>query len=221
MQARYYDPVIGRFYSNDPISFRGIHSFNRYAYANNNPYKYIDPTGMMSCATGEDGIEHCPTIAQRPDSGSFWRSYMYYETYTSKGYTKNDVWRAIGGTLGASQMGENSCAARISLALIGCDGGFEFSEDVTWLNSGGDYDGLRFIIRAADLEKNLILRWGTPDYQNVTSEQILAISDSLVGNQVAIIVSPEHATVLKQGYRDKHFLLSEGGSAWILPTSDK
>jgi hypothetical protein len=48
MQARYYDPVIGRFYSNDPIGFRDVHSFNRYAYANNNPYKYVDPTGMSS-----------------------------------------------------------------------------------------------------------------------------------------------------------------------------
>lgn len=55
MQARYYDPVIGRFYSNDPVdtkshlySTNGIHGFNRYAYANNNPYRYIDPTGMNS-----------------------------------------------------------------------------------------------------------------------------------------------------------------------------
>jgi len=48
MQARYYDPVIGRFYSNDPIGFLDVHSFNRYAYANNNPYKYTDPTGMSS-----------------------------------------------------------------------------------------------------------------------------------------------------------------------------
>ena len=48
MQARYYDPVIGRFYSNDPVGFRGVHSFNRYAYANNNPYKYVDPDGMSS-----------------------------------------------------------------------------------------------------------------------------------------------------------------------------
>jgi uncharacterized protein RhaS with RHS repeats len=45
MQARYYDPVIGRFMSNDPIGFRDVHSFNRYAYANNNPYKYVDPDG--------------------------------------------------------------------------------------------------------------------------------------------------------------------------------
>ncbi|WP_231926315.1 RHS repeat-associated core domain-containing protein [Shewanella benthica] len=49
MQARYYDPLIGRFYSNDPIGALGhdntVHGFNRYAYANNNPYKYIDPDG--------------------------------------------------------------------------------------------------------------------------------------------------------------------------------
>ncbi|WP_237524030.1 RHS repeat-associated core domain-containing protein [Shewanella sp. KX20019] len=45
MQARYYDPLIGRFYSNDPVGFKNVHNFNRYAYANNNPYKYIDPDG--------------------------------------------------------------------------------------------------------------------------------------------------------------------------------
>lgn len=45
MQARYYDPVIGRFYSNDPVGFKNVHNFNRYAYANNNPYKYVDPDG--------------------------------------------------------------------------------------------------------------------------------------------------------------------------------
>jgi RHS repeat-associated protein len=45
--ARYYEPSIGRFLGVDPIHFdqKNIHSFNRYAYANNNPYKYYDPTG--------------------------------------------------------------------------------------------------------------------------------------------------------------------------------
>ena len=46
MQARYYDPVIGRFYSNDPVGFTGeIDTFNRYSYVANNPYKYTDPNG--------------------------------------------------------------------------------------------------------------------------------------------------------------------------------
>ena len=54
MQARYYDPVIGRFYSNDPIGTLGhfsqgnVQGFNRYAYANNNPYKYTDPDGKIA-----------------------------------------------------------------------------------------------------------------------------------------------------------------------------
>jgi RHS repeat-associated protein len=56
MQARYYDPVIGRFYSNDPVGTLGhlvqgnVQGFNRYAYANNNPYKYTDPDGRIPVA---------------------------------------------------------------------------------------------------------------------------------------------------------------------------
>jgi len=47
MGARYYDPVLGRFVSKDPVGFveTTIHSFNRYAYANNNPYRFYDPDG--------------------------------------------------------------------------------------------------------------------------------------------------------------------------------
>ena len=65
MQARYYDPVIGRFYSNDPADVmehiaRGnpIHGFNRYTYANNNPYKHVDPDGefgLLGAAVGATG----------------------------------------------------------------------------------------------------------------------------------------------------------------------
>lgn len=53
MQARYYDSVIGRFYSNDPVGFEpdNIHSFGRYTYGNNNPYKYTDPDGKKSMPT--------------------------------------------------------------------------------------------------------------------------------------------------------------------------
>jgi uncharacterized protein RhaS with RHS repeats len=58
MQARYYDPVIGRFYSNDPVGFTGdITTFNRYSYVGNNPYKYVDPDGMeRTKAAGLMGI---------------------------------------------------------------------------------------------------------------------------------------------------------------------
>jgi uncharacterized protein RhaS with RHS repeats len=57
MQARYYDPVIGRFYSNDPVGYTAknpVMSFNRYLYVNNNPYKYIDPNGGYFQVVSED-----------------------------------------------------------------------------------------------------------------------------------------------------------------------
>jgi hypothetical protein len=39
--------VIGRFMAIDAAEFDGnnLHSFNRYAYANNNPYRFVDPDG--------------------------------------------------------------------------------------------------------------------------------------------------------------------------------
>jgi RHS repeat-associated protein len=47
MQQRYYDPVAGRFLSIDPIltDVNTGNGFNRYVYADNSPYGYIDPDG--------------------------------------------------------------------------------------------------------------------------------------------------------------------------------
>ncbi|MBA3486035.1 MAG: RHS repeat-associated core domain-containing protein, partial [Lysobacter sp.] len=49
MQQRYYDPGIGRFLSVDPVTADGNTgaNFNRYWYANNNPYKFTDPDGRF------------------------------------------------------------------------------------------------------------------------------------------------------------------------------
>ncbi|MBK1725139.1 RHS repeat-associated core domain-containing protein [Thiocystis violacea] len=48
--ARWYDAEIGRFLSLDPAGFDegNLQSFNKYAYANNNPYKFVDPDGRAS-----------------------------------------------------------------------------------------------------------------------------------------------------------------------------
>jgi len=48
--ARWYDPALGRFIQPDTIvpNPGDVQSFDRYAYVNNNPLKYIDPTGHWS-----------------------------------------------------------------------------------------------------------------------------------------------------------------------------
>lgn len=46
---RFYDPVVARFVSVDPVGVSSDEgeNFNRYWYANNNPFKYVDPTGLL------------------------------------------------------------------------------------------------------------------------------------------------------------------------------
>lgn len=57
LNARYYDPIIARFLSED--TFRGIQndplSLNLYTYTANNPLKYYDPSGHWYEETDEDG----------------------------------------------------------------------------------------------------------------------------------------------------------------------
>src|SRR5690606_9442739 len=59
MQQRYYDPMIPRFLSVDPVTAYDdpIGAFHRYRYANNNPYKFTDPDGR--CSTW-GGFLPCP-----------------------------------------------------------------------------------------------------------------------------------------------------------------
>jgi RHS repeat-associated protein len=47
MQQRYYDPQLGVFLSVDPVTAyeQPLSQFHRYRYANNNPYKFVDPDG--------------------------------------------------------------------------------------------------------------------------------------------------------------------------------
>lgn len=65
MQARYYDPNVGRFLSVDPIGAgaRDGFSFNRYAYASNSPASLRDPTGLyasnMTASEINCEVYHC------------------------------------------------------------------------------------------------------------------------------------------------------------------
>ena len=64
MQQRYYDPYAGRFLAIDPVA-TSPGSFNRYWYANNNPYRYVDPDGRYVCE-GSKGA--CAQISEAVDT---------------------------------------------------------------------------------------------------------------------------------------------------------
>jgi RHS repeat-associated protein len=43
--ARWFDPSLGRFTSADTMIPSGVQGYDRYAYSNNNPIRYVDPSG--------------------------------------------------------------------------------------------------------------------------------------------------------------------------------
>lgn len=52
VRARYYDPVLGRFISEDPIGLAG--GINPFAHTDNDPVNRRDPLGLESCPSGYD-----------------------------------------------------------------------------------------------------------------------------------------------------------------------
>jgi RHS repeat-associated protein len=81
MQQRYYDPYAGRFLSTDPelTDTATGSSFNRYIYAKNSPFTYIDPDGRQArgievncqvgnCYTTGEGVNWANVDAQLKQS---------------------------------------------------------------------------------------------------------------------------------------------------------
>ncbi|WP_267116574.1 RHS repeat domain-containing protein [Xanthomonas sacchari] len=102
MQQRYYDPQIGRLLSVDPVTpYSNLSgAFNRYWYASNNPYKFIDPDGREVCgqnttchlAQGEMGwtVGNIPEVSA---SGS-------KKSASSSSSSSNGSWNDLKGRLG-------------------------------------------------------------------------------------------------------------------------
>jgi RHS repeat-associated protein len=57
MHARFYSPLAGRFQSTDPVlgGLADPRSWNRFAYAGNNPMLFVDPLGLMECRASSRG----------------------------------------------------------------------------------------------------------------------------------------------------------------------
>jgi len=65
MHARYYNSFIGRFLSVDTVNFKYSlinHIWNRYVYAGNNPFKFIDRTGLWLQIAGTEYKEELREI---------------------------------------------------------------------------------------------------------------------------------------------------------------
>ena len=100
MQARYYDPVIGRFLSEDPMTMLSMEMdpgyFNRYMYTMNDPVNNIDPDG-------EETVTSCDGVSAICDQGVGGQTFS-------------------GGTPEENLDAANLAAAKVNAALTGATG---------------------------------------------------------------------------------------------------
>jgi RHS repeat-associated protein len=109
--ARWYAPGLGRFMGMDPVEAQAenLYSFNRYAYANNNPYKFVDP----------DGNVPIPLIIW--GMGAAVTAYNTYQTYQSEGLGAAATTLVIEGAATAALGGAAKLAGPALKVLKGID----------------------------------------------------------------------------------------------------
>jgi RHS repeat-associated protein len=71
-RARYYDPLVGRWLSEDPIGFSaGDGNISR--YVGNDPVNFVDPSGLASAMIADDDIGTVVLVTDPPDEDNWTR----------------------------------------------------------------------------------------------------------------------------------------------------
>lgn len=141
MQARYYDPGVGRFLSVDPVGVvaGSVPYFNRFSYVGNNPASRIDPFGKYFC----DKKEGCPNFdkaytkvkdaagaysTHSAEGKAFSKVLSYYGDKGAKGGSGNSVFikEGVTSTGGAAEIGHNWFTGSDTITI-----------DTSYFNNGG------------------------------------------------------------------------------------
>lgn len=99
-RARFYDPKLGRFISEDPIGFSGG-DINLYGYVWNNPQAFVDPFGLDGWGNdfadwADRKIEYARRFYQPNPDAVDWNTAVNFIAYTSSGFA--DMFRVGSGT---------------------------------------------------------------------------------------------------------------------------
>jgi hypothetical protein len=167
----------------------------------------------------------------RPQSSTVWGAYSKVSYSVWHGEEQRDnVWEFIGGFIGKSFVGQNTCATRVSYAfnyggypIRDVKSGWIYPNDPKATFGGKSGDGKRYIVSAPFMQEFLTAKWGKPDAKIKKGEEAQALEATLRPEQVAIFAGPHHAGLIKQGYKDPYVLQPDDGGgvmpvvAWILP----
>ena len=126
-RARYYDPVLKRFISEDPIGLAG--GINSYAYVGGNPISRRDPLGLWTVQIGGSASYTFGIFGGVGPTGNFFAGITFdsagnFGTYYGYGY---GVGVGAGASAGVSFQGSNAktiCDLRDDFTNIGIGGGW-------------------------------------------------------------------------------------------------
>jgi RHS repeat-associated protein len=137
---RYYDPVVGRFISVDPVgvSLSG-ENFNRYWYGNNNPFRFVDPTGRQSSPSSDtlmgeekDQFLHDLGITQAVPAST----RQVGQVMSATGDVVVEVYKSEVGGIGLLAAWKLAKFRKFLQTDIKALQGAEFEEYVAWKNGG-------------------------------------------------------------------------------------
>ena len=95
MNARYYDPSMGRFLSEDPLGLAGG-DLTLYSYAGNNPVVFVDPSGL--CASSGGTNRSASLFVEGPSVTFSGKSDLLFNMYASEPMQTDKL--TIGNLLG-------------------------------------------------------------------------------------------------------------------------
>jgi hypothetical protein len=173
--------------------------------------------------TGDGGTQP----PARMSTGAFWGAYQNIGYNVWQGEENVDeVWKFVGGNVGKSFQGQNTCATRVSYGLnyggapiVHYNGRTSFHNDPgTTFGKAGD--GKNYIVGAPAMDDYLTAQWGAPDARLTTGAEATAFANTLGAKQGAVFAGAHHSGLIMAGYRDPYVFTDPGVlpvHAWKLP----
>ncbi len=138
LRARYYDPVLGRFISKDPVEGDVTNplSLNRYGYCAGNPLIYVDPSGCeyrwireiakeVGATVEWDNTSRCAIITYQGKQTVYSIDYIYADIRNDQMYIDDDSFKCAIGAFWDSALekvvSNNSPAGNLVEAVRGTE----------------------------------------------------------------------------------------------------